>query len=38
VLLFQEFGRLPVLNATHLRLPNTVVALHKSKDLLVHKS
>ena len=37
-LLFQEFGLLPVLNATRVRLPNDAVALHRRKSLLVHKS
>lgn len=36
-LLFQEFRRLPILNATRVRLPNDAVALHRSKSLLVHK-
>lgn len=33
-LLFQEFGLLPVLNATRVRLPNAAVASHKRKSLL----
>lgn len=37
-MLFQEFGLLPVLNATRVRLPNDAVALHRRKSLLVHRS